>query len=44
MLEKIGYPICSAIVILGLLLYCVAHPAHGRPCCYYGHMRVCPCE
>ena len=44
MIEKIVYPVCSAIVILGLLLYCFAHSAHGRPCCYYGHMRVCPCE
>jgi hypothetical protein len=19
-------------------------PAHGKPCCYTGHLRICPCQ
>ena len=33
--------------LIGALLFAgLPHmPAHGEPqCCYYGHMRVCPCE
>jgi hypothetical protein len=30
--------------LIGALLFANCHPAHARPCCYYGHMRVCPCE
>ena len=29
---------------LAFFMVVLASPAHGRPCCYYGHMRVCPCE
>ena len=30
--------------LIGALIFSCTPPAHGRPCCYYGHMRVCPCE
>jgi hypothetical protein len=33
-------------VAVGWMLYSVSLPAsHAEPqCCYYGHLRVCPCD